>query len=112
MDELGTRDEIEKCLHCPAEECWDCMRWGREPEKGSTKVRRIDLNKFISMYNAGASVPEMAVRLHINETALYQRISNSFKLPLPKSHRPRIDWTYFADLPETIQANLKWRRPT
>lgn len=111
MDELYDREAIEQCLNCPAEECWDCQRWGKDPMSGGQFVRKLDLNKFIKMYNAGLSVPEMATELRITESALYQRIDKRFKLPVVRSRRPKIDWQYFTGLSESIQSNLIWRRP-
>ncbi len=110
-NEFGTQEEIERCLSCPAEECWDCIRWGRDPDAHAYHVKKLDVDLLIRKYNAGAGVPEMCAALGIGAASLRQRLD---RLGLPyvkREPRPTLDRQFFIDLPDSLKTNLKWRKP-
>lgn len=111
MDEYSTpKEEIEQCLNCPAEECWNCIHWGREPTAKRCSTSRLDVNKLIRLYNAGEDTGVMARSLHIREDLLIPRLRNMGLPYKDGDFRPLIGYEFFAQLPEVFQAYLIWER--
>lgn len=65
------KDEVEMCLNCTRPKCIDCL--SRVPKKYNNqhKIARVDVEKFIYLYNSGESGTNMGELLGVSKWSIF-----------------------------------------